>query len=75
MLINKIISSQPSYCTSIVQGEIRFNTYVFLALPDSIYGDSGLVLTVILLTFIIQFINIICISTGCFDLAKQRFNI
>ncbi|MCJ8328181.1 MAG: hypothetical protein MJK08_13895 [Campylobacterales bacterium] len=66
------MSSQPSYFTSIVQGGIRFNTYVFLALPDSIYRDSGLVLAAILLTFIIAFINIICTSIGCFDLAKQR---
>ncbi|NQY22196.1 MAG: hypothetical protein HRT40_13000 [Campylobacteraceae bacterium] len=69
MLINKIIPSHPSYFTSKVQSGIKFNTYVSLALAGSIYGDSGLVLAAILLTFIIPFINIICIITNPLILA------
>lgn len=62
ILINKIFNFKGDSFTSIVQGSIRFNTYVFLALADSIFGDKGLVLAAILMMFVIPFINIICIS-------------
>ncbi len=48
--------------TSIYQGAVRFNTYVFLALIDAIFGDSGLVLAAFLMIFMIPIINIFCIS-------------
>ncbi|PHO10568.1 transporter [Malaciobacter canalis] len=62
ILINKIFNFKGDSFTSIVQGSIRFNTYVFLALADSVFGDKGLVLAAILMMFVIPFINIICIS-------------
>jgi len=62
ILINKFYKVAGSSFSSMVQGGVRFNTYVFLALADSIYGDEGLVLAAIILTFIIPFINVICIS-------------
>jgi len=48
--------------TSVYQGSIRFNTYVFLALTDAIYGDSGLVIAALLMTFMIPSINVFCIG-------------
>lgn len=48
--------------TSIYQGSIRFNTYIFLALIDALYGDKGLVLAAFLITFMIPIINILCIA-------------
>ena len=42
MIFNKISPTQNSSFTSIVQGGIRFNTYVFLALSASIFWDKGL---------------------------------
>ena len=62
IIVNKFFSFEAAAFTSIVQGGIRFNTYVFLALADSIFGDTGLVLAAILLTFVIPFINVLCIS-------------
>ena len=62
IIVNKFFSFEADAFTSIVQGGIRFNTYVFLALADSIFGDTGLVLAAILLTFVIPFINVLCIS-------------
>ncbi len=47
--------------TSIYQGVIRFNSYVFLALSDVVFGDKGLVLAALLMTFAIPLINILCI--------------
>lgn len=72
MLANKFFSFKDAAFTSIVQGGIRFNTYVFLALADSIFGDSGLVLAAILLTFVIPFINILCISTFALYVSESR---
>ncbi len=47
--------------TSIYQGSIRFNSYVFLALSDIVFGDKGLILAALLMTFVIPLINILCI--------------
>ena len=62
MIFNKFFPTKNSSFTSVIQGGIRFNTYVFLALSGSIFGNEGLVLAAIILTFAIPFINILCIS-------------
>lgn len=62
VLLNFILHFENRSFTSIVQGGIRFNSYVFLALVDTIYGDKGLVLAAIVMAFVIPFINILCIS-------------
>lgn len=48
--------------TSIYQGAVRFNTYVFLALIDAIFADKGLVLAALLMTFMIPLLNIFCVG-------------
>lgn len=48
--------------TSVVQGAIRFNTYVFLGLIAAILGDEGIALSALLITFAIPIINVICIT-------------
>ena len=62
IIFNKFFPTKNSSFTSVIQGGIRFNTYVFLALSGSIFGSQGLVLAAIILTFAIPFINILCIS-------------
>ncbi|MCT7520547.1 AEC family transporter [Aliarcobacter cryaerophilus] len=62
MIFNKLSPTQNSSFTSVVQGGIRFNTYVFLALSGSIFGEAGLVLAAIIITFAIPFLNILSIS-------------
>ena len=62
IIFNKFFPTKNSSFTSVIQGGIRFNTYVFLALSGSIFGNQGLVLAAIILTFAIPFINILCIS-------------
>ena len=63
ILLNKYLHFNNAAFTSIVQGGIRFNTYVFLALADSVFGNDGLIFAALLLMFVIPFINILCIST------------
>lgn len=48
--------------TSVYQGSVRFNVYVFLALTDALFGDTGVVLAALLLTFMIPTINLLCIG-------------
>ncbi|WP_418185926.1 AEC family transporter [Aliarcobacter vitoriensis] len=62
MIFNKLSPTQNSSFTSIVQGGIRFNTYVFLALSGSIFGSNGLVLSAIIITFAIPILNVFCIT-------------
>uniref|UniRef100_UPI004047D8CA AEC family transporter n=1 Tax=Aliarcobacter sp. TaxID=2321116 RepID=UPI004047D8CA len=74
MFINKIKPSDASAFTSIVQGGIRFNTYVFLALAGSIFGNDGLILSAIILTFAIPFINILCITIFALYMNNEKLN-
>jgi len=74
IIINKIIPASPSSFTSVVQGGIRFNTYVFLALAGSIFGDEGLVFAAIILTFAIPFINILCITIFALYITNDKLN-
>ena len=74
MIVNKIKPSNPAAFTSVVQGGIRFNTYVFLALAGAIFGNDGLVLSAILLTFAIPFINILCITIFALYVGNDKLN-
>lgn len=74
IVINKITPSNPSSFTSVVQGGIRFNTYVFLALSGSIFGNEGLVLAAVILTFAIPFINILCITIFAIYISNDKLN-
>jgi len=62
LILERIFNFDPAAFTSVVQGGIRFNTYVFFALLDSMFGDNGVVLGAILITFTIPLINLLCIS-------------
>jgi len=73
--IQKKIHFEESSFTSIYQGAVRFNTYVFLALIDALLGDEGLVLAIVLITFIIPFINILCITIFSWYVPKNKISI
>lgn len=62
VLLNALLHFEKRAFTSIAQGGIRFNTYVFLAFVDAAYGDKGLILGAIVMAFAIPFINVLCIS-------------
>ncbi|MFA7569913.1 MAG: AEC family transporter [Sulfurimonadaceae bacterium] len=57
--------------TSVIQGSIRFNTYVFLALIDALLGDAGLVIAAVLIAFAIPFINFLCIGGFSYFINKE----
>lgn len=74
IIINKIKPTNASSFTSVVQGGIRFNTYVFLALSGAIFGNEGLVLSAIILTFAIPFINILCVTIFALYVSNEKLN-
>ncbi len=74
IIVNKIKPTNDSAFTSVVQGGIRFNTYVFLALAGAIFGNDGLVLSAIILTFAIPFINILCITIFALYISNEKLN-
>ena len=75
MIVNFFVKFNNRAFTSIMQGSIRFNTYVLLAFVDSVYGDEGLVLAAIVMAFVIPFINVLCISTFAFYVRDGKFSI
>ena len=75
LIIQKIMKYDNSSFTSIMQGSIRFNTYVFLALVNAIFSDIGLVLAILLITFVIPLINLLCITTFSIYTQKDKFSI
>ncbi len=62
IIINFKIKSAGAVFSSIIQGAVRFNTYVFLALISAMFPNKGLALAALLITFAIPLINIICIT-------------
>lgn len=74
VLLNKLLHFENRAFTSIVQGGIRFNTYVFLALVDAVYGKEGLVLAAIVIAFAIPFLNILCISVFAIYVREGTFS-
>ncbi|MGK0256135.1 MAG: malonate transporter [Arcobacteraceae bacterium] len=62
MIVNKKIKFKASSFTSVYQGSIRFNTYVFFALVSALLDDKGFVMAMLLITFIIPIINLLCIT-------------
>lgn len=56
--------------TSLFQGGVRFNTFVALALAESMFGSEGLMLAALGAGFMIVLINILCVSV--FSLAVNH---
>ena len=74
VILNVLFKFENKAFTSIVQGGIRFNTYVLLAFVDTVYGDQGLVLAAIVMAFVIPFINIICIGVFAVYTRNGKFS-
>ena len=58
----KAISSNNAAFTSIFQGGVRFNTYIMLAVAQSLFGASGLAMGSVAAGFMIVLINLWCVS-------------
>jgi len=61
ILSKPLLQLQKPQFTSVYQGGIRFNTYIGLAVANSLYGSDGLVVAVIVVAIMIPIINIFCV--------------
>ena len=66
IILKSSMKSSGASFSSVVQGAIRFNTYVFLGLVSAILGDKGIAFAALFITFAIPTINIICITVFAF---------
>jgi malonate transporter len=62
IILRKALSKNNATFTSIFQGGIRFNTYITLAVAQSLYGATGLAMGSVAAGFMIVLINLWCIS-------------
>jgi len=60
--LRRVISTNNATFTSIFQGGVRFNTYIMLAVSQSLYGAAGLAMGSVAAGFLIVLINLWCIS-------------
>ena len=62
IVFRRVISKNNATFTSIFQGGIRFNTYIMLAVAQSLLGNAGLEMGSVAAGFMIILINLWCIS-------------
>ena len=62
IVFRKVLSKNNATFTSIFQGGVRFNTYITLAIAQSLYGATGLAMASVAAGFMIVLINLWCIS-------------
>lgn len=62
ILLQKMRPTGGATFTSIFQGGVRFNTYITLAVAQSMYGPAGLAMGSVAAGFMIVLINLLCIS-------------
>lgn len=74
-VIQFFVKFKPSSYTSIYQGAVRYNTFVYLGLVDSLYGDMGMVLAIFLITFLIPILNFLCVSVFGFYINEDGFSL
>lgn len=60
--IKRIFNIENTLFTSIFQGGTRYNSYVFLALSQSLFGSNGIIIAGVFMAYMIITINILCIS-------------
>ena len=72
LVINIKTTTSGASFSSVVQGALRFNTYVYLALITAIFGDEGIALAALLITFAIPLINVICITIFAVFVNEQK---
>ena len=66
MFIRKKLEIDGKIFTSIYQGSIRYNSYIFFALGDALYGKEGMTIVSVIAAYMIIFTNLM--SLGAFSI-------
>lgn len=68
----KLIASHQSTVSSIYQGSVRFNTYIGLAVIESLFGEGGLVLAALCLAIYVPLVNALSVVSLSFNRSGQH---
>ncbi|MFT5691654.1 MAG: malonate transporter [Oceanicoccus sp.] len=71
-LLGKVVEKENRRVTSIIQGGIRFNTYVGLASASALFGEQGLLWGAVFLAIMIPTVNFACIACYAILLPDKR---
>jgi malonate transporter and related proteins len=61
MVLRRVFRWQPARFGVLVQGTLRFNTYIGLAIAGSAFGPAGLTLAALLLAIIVPIVNVLSV--------------
>jgi len=63
LLLRRWLAVADPAFTSLVQGAIRFNTYVGLAAAQALFGAEGLTLAAVAIAILVPLVNVVCVVT------------
>jgi malonate transporter and related proteins len=61
IIVSKILGQTPETWTSVLQGSVRLNAFIGLAIAGSIFGDEGLTIASLFMLVYVPFINLVVI--------------
>ena len=62
LLLRRWLTMDGPGFTSVVQGGIRFNTYVGLAAAEALFGAAGLTLAAVVIAVLVPLVNVLCVG-------------
>lgn len=79
-VIYRITHAKPHQFSSIYQGIVRFNSYVYFAIIEAVWGHDGLALAALIAGLVIPIVNVCCVAafsvgSGAFALLPTLKNI
>jgi len=74
LILGKLLGYPPERWTSILQGAVRQNAYIALAITGSLFGDEGLKIASIFMLIYVPSINIIIVTTMVMNFGQSKNN-
>ena len=74
LILGKLLGYPPERWTSILQGAVRQNAFIALAITGSLFGDEGLKIASIFMLIYVPSINIIIVTTMVMNFGQSKNN-
>ena len=74
LILGKLLGYPPERWTSILQGAVRQNAFIALAITGSLFGDEGLKIASIFMLIYVPSINIIIVTTMVMNFGQSKKN-
>ena len=74
LILGKLLGYPPERWTSILQGAVRQNAFIALAVTGSLFGDEGLKIASIFMLIYVPSINIIIVTTMVMNFGQSKKN-